>query len=138
MHMPRATKAILVLALLPGLLACGPEEQDQRGSLIVTTESNPGASGEVYIEGARQEIALRDQHGDVVGDVEGDHSFAGLAPGTYTLDAGQRPCSGNCGQLDPLTDQCSASITVRAEPVRVHIDFRVGAPCRITGPGRTG
>ena len=37
-----------------------------------------------------------------------------LDPGSYRLVSFQRPCDGNCGYLDPPTDQCSRGIEAKA------------------------
>jgi len=40
-----------------------------------------------------------------------------LPEGTYELAAVERPCAGNCGQLDPAVDatRCDVDLTVKAD-----------------------
>ena len=35
-----------------------------------------------------------------------------LAPGRYTITSWQRPCDGNCSNLDPATDRCHSTISM--------------------------
>jgi hypothetical protein len=55
-----------------------------------------------------------------------------LGPGSYRLVSFQRPCDGNCGILDPPTDECSREIVVvRDRPVEATIAVRPGEGCSI-------
>ena len=54
---------------------------------------------------ARQFQAL----GDVYPAIEID-----LPVGSYLVESYQRPCDGNCGFLDPPTDQCSQTLDIQA------------------------
>jgi hypothetical protein len=55
-----------------------------------------------------------------------------LDPGSYRLVSFQRPCSGNCENLDPPTDECSREIVVvRDRPVEATITVRPGEGCSV-------
>jgi hypothetical protein len=137
-----ATSAVTLLLLLPA--GCGGtnpvptvvKDAPASGSTL-TLESSPGPAknGGMYIEGAVPRFHLTDTAGKEIEpdpDPDGEApTYSGLAAGTYTLSAGQRPCDGNCGYLDPLTDRCKKEITVAAD-LTVHVAFTDGAPCRIS------
>jgi hypothetical protein len=104
-------------------------------TLTLVTSWKPGRGGMMYTEGAVQRFRLTDAAGlqiepDPVAVGTGP-LFSGLTHGTYTLNAGQRPCDGNCDNLDGLTDTCMEQLTVDAD-LTVHVAFTVGSPCRIT------
>jgi hypothetical protein len=55
-----------------------------------------------------------------------------LAPGSYRLVSFQRPCSGNCGLLDPPTDKCSREMVVAPDrSVEATITVRPGEGCSV-------
>ena len=55
-----------------------------------------------------------------------------IDPGSYRLVSFQRPCDGNCGSLDPPTDECSREIViVRDRPVEATITVRLGEGCSV-------
>jgi hypothetical protein len=55
-----------------------------------------------------------------------------IDPGSYRLVSFQRPCSGDCGHLDPPTDECSREIVVvRGRPVEATITVRPGEGCSV-------
>jgi hypothetical protein len=58
-------------------------------------------------------------------------TFAGIAPGSYRLDAALRPCDGNCGYLDGPTTPCSAQVRVHGDR-DVTVSWRVGRRCTVT------
>ena len=105
--------------------------------LLVTTTYDYRSPWIVYREGARAEVILRDEHGDLVDrrivrpgkSVE----FRGLPVGDYRLEPALRPCDGNCGYLDPRLDDCSATVTLIGS-VQVRVAFVVGSPCTLHGP----
>jgi hypothetical protein len=137
-----ATSAVTLLLLLPA--GCGRtnpvpavvKDAPASGSTL-TLESSSGhaKNGVVYIEGAVPRFRLTDTAGNQIQPDPGPDreapTYSGLAAGTYTLNAGQRPCDGNCGYLDPLTDRCKKEITV-SDDLTVHVAFTDGAPCRIS------
>jgi len=141
----RRTPAALgtAIALLLSATACGAdvpgpaavEGPDPTSTLTIESSWRPGEGGVMYIEGSVSEYTLTDADGDEIdpdSDDQGkDPVYTGLEDGTYTLHAAQRPCDGNCGYLDPPTDQCEQHITVDAD-LTVQVAFRVAEPCRIT------
>lgn len=43
----------------------------------------------------------------------------------------QRPCSGNCGELDPPTNRCARTVDFEDDPTRLKIRSRADRDCRI-------
>jgi hypothetical protein len=100
----------------------------------VTTESHPGRGGALYIEGAVEQVVLLDPDGEPIDQQKGSpqsFDFIDLPGGQYTLEAGVRPCNGNCGDLGLLTDTCSTSFAVGQSQVHLAVEFRVSSPCSI-------
>jgi hypothetical protein len=94
--------------------------------------------GGLYTEGSRSYIRVsgRSGGGDAFGYFvkrESDPVFSKvLAPGRYTVESWQRPCDGNCGYLDPPTDRCRQTITLRADQRAAYvIRLSPGRGCRI-------
>jgi hypothetical protein len=55
-----------------------------------------------------------------------------LMPGVYRLVSFQRPCDGNCGNLDPPTDRCARLFRVRTpESVSARVRVSPGSGCNI-------
>jgi hypothetical protein len=55
-----------------------------------------------------------------------------LAAGRYRLLSWQRTCDGNCGYLDPPSDQCSEGFEVRHDQgLAATVTVRYGSGCRI-------
>jgi hypothetical protein len=53
-----------------------------------------------------------------------------LDPGDYTATFWQRPCDGNCGNLDPVASQCSVTFGAQAGvSVRIDVTFALQKPC---------
>lgn len=131
----------LVVAGLLALAACGENIASDTGSddstVRVTTTYRAGVSGELYIEGAMADIVLRDASGEVIGHesaVPGEPiTFSELPTGTYVIAPALRPCDGSCGALDTRTDGCHNRIHVAGD-LRIHVSFRVSAPCTIATP----
>lgn len=74
--------------------------------------------GAVYIEGSYSYVRLEQGEKNVVqvrlkGGKTPETTLR-LDPGSYRLVSYQRPCDGNCGYLDPPTDQCSREIEAKA------------------------
>jgi hypothetical protein len=116
---------------------CGSDEPDEASSdsLRVVVEQTASGGG-MYIEGAFSYIQVRDEAGDV--DVEQRAMFRSrisfrfpLMPGEYRLISFQRPCGGNCGNLDPPTDRCEADLSVSGETHRIRIEVTPGGGCMI-------
>lgn len=140
----RAATATTALVATLLLTACGPASvpaseapsaaADSRGSLVVTAVQRPPEDGRVYVEGAREQVVLRDGSGrEVARDLgSGRLRLDDVPPGDYTLEAALRPCVGSCGALDPPTDQCSTALRITAGAERrAHVVFLIGASCRI-------
>ena len=87
--------------------------------------------GSLYIEGSYSYVRVEQDEKKVVQvRLKGRKTVettVRLEPGSYRLVSFQRPCDGNCGLLDPPTDQCSSEIEAKA-------GARVEATVRLT-PG---
>ena len=56
-----------------------------------------------------------------------------LDPGSYRLVSFQRPCDGNCGILDPPTDQCTKTVEVEADAdIALLVSLSPGEGCTIS------
>jgi hypothetical protein len=128
-------RSFLLSPLLALVLAaaCAGEATDETGT---PAEPEPvelhvrqlyDMTGGAYVEGAYSFVRLeRSDDGEVVAEKrleEGrqleeliilSETTLTLEPGSYRLVSYQRPCSGNCGTLDPPTDECSATLEVAA------------------------
>ncbi|MCD6726413.1 MAG: hypothetical protein LT070_04155 [Solirubrobacteraceae bacterium] len=125
-------QALVALSLVAAqLTGCGAERP--RG-----TDGRPTSAGERparltvrqtlttevrYVEGSMSRLRVEEiRSGAVISDelrpFRGDEPLFDrrLEPGEYRLTSHQRPCSGNCANLDPPTDGCET--TVRLEPGR--------------------
>jgi len=55
-----------------------------------------------------------------------------LDPGAYRLVSWQRACDGNCGYLDPPSDRCARTFTIRQHhPLQAAIRLNPAAGCTI-------
>lgn len=93
-------------------------------SLIIEHDYQVPPGGGGYTEGALSEVVVTVSTGaskTVRGRIESSLTVDGLSPGTYKVEPGLRPCSGNCDdKLDPRTDACEVTITIpQAKVVRV-------------------
>jgi hypothetical protein len=111
------------------------------GRLVVLEDYK--TDGPLFTEGSVPHLRIARQDGGVVFDDEvldaGDGPLfdRNLPRGEYRLDSAQRPCDGNCGYLDPPTDECSGRVTVRPDTTTtVTITVRPGSPCRIAAKVR--
>ena len=107
--------------------------------MLVTAAMHPGDGGKVYFEGAVAVVTLRTPGGDTWRIGPGERArkvfrFGSVAPGAYTVHAAVRPCDGSCGTFDDPTDGCTKVIHVERQRVVLHVDFRVGHPCRFSEP----
>jgi hypothetical protein len=106
-------------------------------TLLVTTTFDRGNPWIVYREGARAELILRDDAGEVVERrvVRPGRSveFHELPVGEYRLEPALRPCDGNCGYLDPRLDDCGGTVKATGS-VQVRVDFVVRSSCTLHGP----
>lgn len=74
-----------------------------------------------YTEGTVSFLRVENDDGDVIVDGPMTNAYQSrgrghpifnrrLEPGEYRLVSHQRPCQGNCEQLDPPTDRCEATV----------------------------
>lgn len=89
----------------------------------------------IYMEGSVPGFELTDPGGEVQRSVQANDAWTwdDLAPGSYVLRAGLRPCSGSCDYLDELTDSCSRDVEVDGE-VSLHVRLAPGQVCSISDP----
>jgi hypothetical protein len=53
-----------------------------------------------------------------------------IVPGDYVATFWQRPCDGNCGNLDPVVSQCSLTFPAQAgTAIRIDVTFPLQKPC---------
>jgi hypothetical protein len=53
-----------------------------------------------------------------------------IRPGEYVANFWQRPCDGNCDNLDPIVSQCRATFTARpSEHLRIDVSFPLDQQC---------
>jgi hypothetical protein len=105
--------AVLVLA------GCGGSQPAPRSAdpakLHVRQEC---VAGSLYIEGSYSYVRVEQDEKKVVQvRLKGRKTLettVRLEPGSYRLVSFQRPCDGNCGYLDPPTDECSGGIEAKA------------------------
>lgn len=110
-----------------------PESSAPSAALRVEWDQSPGRGGAMYFEGAVPDFELTSADGEKLPpDQQGDQawSWESLPVGSYVLRAGQRPCDGNCGMLDGLTDRCSKKLDLDGV-TRVVVRLVVQRPCVI-------
>jgi hypothetical protein len=126
-----------VAAAAPGVMANG-DEAGNKGRLVVT-EKVVNRFG-IYEEGAISYLKVR-RRAD--GKVVLRRRYQGrrirlaeeLPARRYRLISFVRPCSGNCDNLDPATDRCTAKFRLRPDTkVRARTVTNDGEPCRIRFP----
>lgn len=97
-----------------------------------------------YVEGSNSFVRVEGADGDEFAETRLDEgtrleklkvlstATLRLAPGSYRLVSFQRPCAGDCGALDPPTDECSADLRLDAgRPVEATITVLPGQGCTI-------
>jgi hypothetical protein len=113
----KTLKWVLVAVLaLSGAVIEG--QTSQQGTLTVSVTG----SGPLYIEGAINFFRVQSSTGKTVEEKRLDRtnstSFQ-LSPGDYVLVGYVRPCDGNCGLMDPPTDECRGNFSIKSgETVR--------------------
>lgn len=133
--------ALSIVALVAS--GCGgssnPEpcaRSDEKGCLFVIQRTT---GDRLYVEGSLSYVQVTDSTGTVF-DTELHGRFskrptldAALDPGSYRLTSYQRPCSGNCGDLDPATDRCSTDLEIKSDvKTTVLITLRPSEGCTAT------
>jgi hypothetical protein len=113
------------------LAACGGTQAEPRSVSPATLHVRQQWAGDVlYTEGSYSYVRV-EKGGETVAQVRlkgrMPEATLRLDPGAYRLVSFQRPCDGNCGSLDPPTDQCIGDIDAKA-------DGRVEAMVRLS-PG---
>ena len=133
------------LALL-ALSACARDESPDPGpdAVDVPVRQIYDMSQGGYFEGSYSYVRVESLAGEKViekrlleGEKFGPLRFLStttvrLAPGSYRLVSFQRPCSGNCGFLDPPTDTCSREMVVAPDrSVEATVTVRPGEGCSV-------
>lgn len=117
----RAYGAVALAAI--AVVSCGDGDEsrlrtDPGHSLVIETTYEAGPTGALYDEGALSEVIFTDVEGasrTERGPTDSPLTVRGLPPGTYRVEPGLRPCSGNCeNRLDARTDTCEVVVTVPA------------------------
>ena len=137
----RALAVAVLSAFALGLAACGGSEEaaaDGPTGLLVVQQVRVG--DELYIEGSKSYVSAEPEDGGEAEELELPQTAKPtgslrLEPGAYTLKSWQRPCAGNCGYLDPPTDECSGPVSI-AEGAETHVTvkLRPGKGCEIVVP----
>ena len=131
------TTILIALALLavPG---CGQSGSpaDAPPPATLGLEQVTDMTGGLYVEGSLGYVRLEDADGGKVFEEQLDpdrpESTHDVPAGDYVLKSWQRPCDGNCGYLDPPTDECQSALALPSgEHVRVTITLRPGHGCSI-------
>jgi len=145
-------RLILVSAALAVLvcIAAGCADDKRPAAATSSTTSAPQAldvrvvqtideSAGLYIEGSVPYIAVATPDGEELlrarleFEEDSIETTIRLDPGEYVLTSWQRPCSGNCGYLDPPTDYCTEDIVLSPqEPAQIEIVLRAGEGCTMT------
>ena len=116
------------------LAACGSEPRPLRAATLHVRQE--WAGGGLYVEGSYSYVRVQQSKRSIVQvRLTGEKVPRGtirLEPGSYRLVSFQRPCEGNCGMLDPATDQCSRIIEVESSAeIRTVVRLSPGEGCQI-------
>jgi hypothetical protein len=115
--------------------ACGNENPGERpggGSALRVKHVVDGPP--VYIEGSIWHVRVVGSEGNAVLDrkLADDSVSVSLEPGRYKLQREELPCDGNCSNLDPGTDGCSAEVTVEpGQELAATVKLRLSKGCSI-------
>jgi hypothetical protein len=88
----------------------------------------------MYVEGSIWHLRVVGSAGDAVldRDLKNDRVSLKIPAGRYRLESYERPCDGNCGYLDPPTDNCSGIVTAEAgATVTVRVTLKPAKGCTI-------
>jgi hypothetical protein len=129
-----ALGTFLTVLLLAG---CGGSQPAPRSVNPATLHvRQQWVGGALYIEGSYSYVRVEQGEKNVVQvrlkGTKTPETTLRLEPGSYRLVSFQRPCDGNCGFLDPPTDECSREIEAKADGlVEATIRLSPGEGCTI-------
>ena len=113
---------VALLSLVCMIVACGGSEGQavsETGRLVLQ-KSYP--DGPVFIEGSVTRLRIVRDDGETIVDeerpAESPHAALfdeALRPGTYTLEAVERPCDANCDYLDEPVESTRCTLDVRVQ-----------------------
>jgi hypothetical protein len=116
----RSTLAVLGTFFGVALLAaCGGTQRESRSVNPATLHVRQEWVGDaLYVEGSYSYLRVENDEKTVaevrLKGMRTPEATLRLDPGAYRLVSFQRPCDGNCGVLDPPTDQCGGEIDAKA------------------------
>ena len=125
--------SLFLIAAVASVAGCSdaPPADEQGARLHVQQVIAKGSP--LPIEGAYAYIRVEQPDGSKVMErrLKGSATVE-LAAGRYRLLSWQRTCDGNCGYLDPPSDQCSEGFEVRHDQgLGATVTVRYGSGCRI-------
>ena len=145
--MKRAAAVLLVIMVMascadPQPPASGEPADGEPASITVSATYDQSSC--CYVEGFIPFVRIEGSGADVekkfqFPDEGGPAEIVLEVPegGEYTLESWVQPCSGNCGQLDPPTDHCSAIVAVPdGDDVQVDLTIRSAQPCDLSVDGQ--
>src|SRR5262245_52711525 len=123
-------KSLTVAALV--LLGTGvahlQDEPADRATLVVSE----AGSGPDYIEGYVAFFQVYSDRRKVDGKRLRDKTACFTLPsGKYDLVSYLRPCDGNCGFLDPPSDECRASFSIKAKEILYAVRENARRSCKL-------
>lgn len=142
----RRVLAVSVVGLAAASMAgCGGGAKED-GRLVVR-ERLPALP--VYVEGSVSFLRIVDPDGRVVvdGPVTDGREVRGrrpildrqMAPGAYRIVSYQRPCQGNCDNLDRAVDRCERTVRLEARESRaLDVVLAQRGGCRVAEAGANG
>lgn len=99
-------------------------------------EQSLDSSGGIPIEGEYSYARIESPSGAKISEErlpEDGRVTIHLSPGTYRLLSYQRICNGNCGYLEPPSEECSRAFDISDdEPLVARIRVTFGSGCTIT------
>ena len=118
--------AMTLLAVACASRADGPAETaPAKAGLLKITQVTVGDA--IPIEGALSYIRIKSTGATVTRQLPASHQVTlRMAPGAYQLMSWQRTCDRNCGYLDPPSNRCARSFTLRSQEhlgVAIRVNF---------------